>query len=75
MYWHRRSSIFGRPDDCPAFSSLHKSTEGLMSQSKAREDAELAFSDVQSQFFGRGNAVEEIDHVTRSREEKNVPPA
>ena len=41
-----------------------------MSQSKSREDAELAFSDVQSQFFGRGNAVEEIDHVTKSREEK-----
>lgn len=41
-----------------------------MSQSKSREHAELAFSDVQSQFFGRGNAVEEIDHVTRSREEK-----
>ena len=41
-----------------------------MSQSKSREHAELAFSDVKSQFFGRGNAVEEIDHVTRSREEK-----
>ncbi|SCX16811.1 hypothetical protein DSM25558_2210 [Agrobacterium sp. DSM 25558] len=41
-----------------------------MSQSKAREDAELACSDMQSQFLGRGNAVEEIDHVARSREEK-----
>ncbi|WP_416409319.1 hypothetical protein [Agrobacterium rosae] len=46
-----------------------------MSQSKACEDAELAFSDVQSQFFGRGNAVEEIDHVTDHVRKKNVPPA
>ncbi len=41
-----------------------------MSQSQSREDAELAFRDVRSQFLRRGNAVKEIDNVTRSHEEK-----
>jgi len=41
-----------------------------MSVSKTREHAEAAFGQLQSQFFARGHAVEEIDHVTRSREEK-----
>ncbi len=41
-----------------------------MSENKSREHAEVAFGHIQSQFFARGNAVEEMDHVTRSREEK-----
>ncbi|WP_276120078.1 hypothetical protein [Pararhizobium qamdonense] len=41
-----------------------------MSVSKSREHAEVAFGHLQSQFFARGNAVEEMDHVTKSREEK-----
>ncbi|WP_426131321.1 hypothetical protein [Pararhizobium sp. PWRC1-1] len=41
-----------------------------MSQTKSREHAEVAFGHLQSQFFARGNAVEEVDHATRSREEK-----
>ncbi|WP_455274136.1 hypothetical protein [Rhizobium herbae] len=41
-----------------------------MSDNKSREHAEVAFGHLQSQFFGRGNAVEEMDHVLKSREEK-----
>ena len=41
-----------------------------MSVNKSREHAQAAFSHLQSQFFARGSAVEEMDHVTRSREEK-----
>lgn len=43
-----------------------------MSENKSRENAEVAFGHIQSQFFARGNAVEELDHATRSREEKTV---
>lgn len=43
-----------------------------MSENKSREHAEAAFGHIQSQFFARGNAVEEMDHVTRSREEKTA---
>ncbi len=41
-----------------------------MSVSKSREHPEVAFGRLQSQFFARGHAVEEMDHVTKSREEK-----
>lgn len=43
-----------------------------MSQSKSREQAEAAFGHLQSQFFARGHAVEEMDHVTKSREDKTA---
>jgi hypothetical protein len=43
-----------------------------MSENKSREHAEAAFSHIQSQFFARGSAVEELDHVTRAREEKTA---
>lgn len=41
-----------------------------MSDSRSRENAEVAFGHIQTQFFARGDAVKEIDHVMRSREEK-----
>lgn len=41
-----------------------------MSVNKSREHAQAAFSHLQSQFFARGSAVDEMDHVIRSREEK-----
>lgn len=41
-----------------------------MSVSKSREHAEAAFGQLQSQFFARGHAVEEMDYATRSREKK-----
>jgi len=40
--------------------------------SKSRQKAEIAFGDTQSQFFARNNAVDELDFLTRSREEKTV---
>jgi hypothetical protein len=41
-----------------------------MSSSNSRDKAEAAFGDLQSQFFSRGNASDEIDHVTKTRDEK-----
>lgn len=41
-----------------------------MSQKKSREDAGVAFGHLQSPFFAHGHAVEELDHATKSREDK-----
>ncbi|QND46050.1 hypothetical protein HB780_10195 (plasmid) [Rhizobium lusitanum] len=40
--------------------------------SKSRQQAEVAFGNAQSQFFARNNAVDELDFLTRSREEKTL---
>lgn len=40
--------------------------------SKSRQQAEIAFGNVQSQFFGRGNAVEERDVTIQAREDKTA---
>ncbi|MDL2410270.1 hypothetical protein PY650_32645 [Rhizobium calliandrae] len=42
----------------------------MQTHSKSRERAEIAFGDVRSQFFARNSAVEELDSLARSREEK-----
>lgn len=40
--------------------------------SKSRQQAEIAFGNTQSQFFARKSAVEELDSIVRSREEKTL---
>ena len=40
--------------------------------SKSRQQAEIAFGDAQTQFFARNSAVEELDSLVRSREEKTL---
>lgn len=40
--------------------------------SKSRQRAEIAFAKEQSQFFARGNAVEELDAIVQAREEKTL---
>ena len=40
--------------------------------SKSRQQAEIAFGNAQSQFFARNSAIEELDSLARSREEKTV---
>lgn len=40
--------------------------------SKSRQQAEIAFGDVQSQFFARNSAVEELNSIVQSREEKTL---
>lgn len=40
--------------------------------SKSRQQAEIAFGNTQSQFFARNSAVEELDSIVRSREEKTL---
>lgn len=39
---------------------------------KPRQQAEVAFGNTQSQFFARNNAVDELDFLTRCREEKTL---
>jgi hypothetical protein len=43
-----------------------------MSSKNAREQAETAFGDLQSQFFARFNTSEEIEQVTKAREDKTI---
>lgn len=40
--------------------------------SKSRQQAEIAFSKAQSQFFARDRAVEEQEAIIRAREEKTL---
>ncbi len=40
--------------------------------SKSRQKAEIAFASVQSQFFARNSAVEELDALAQAREEKTI---
>jgi hypothetical protein len=40
--------------------------------SKSRQKAEIAFGNLQSQFFARNSAVEELDCLVRSRDEKTL---
>ena len=41
-------------------------------RSKTRQQAEVAFSHAQSQFFARGRAVEELDSITQARDSKTL---
>jgi hypothetical protein len=43
-----------------------------MSENKSRDHNEAAFGHTEPRFFSRGSAVEELDHVTRSRDEKTA---
>lgn len=40
--------------------------------SKSRQQAEVAFSNVQSQFFARNSAFEELDSIAVARDEKTL---
>lgn len=40
--------------------------------SKPRQQAEIAFGKTQSQFFARGQAMEELDSIAVARDEKTV---
>ncbi|MCB5205094.1 hypothetical protein LH464_21745 [Neorhizobium sp. T786] len=43
-----------------------------MTHSKSRQKAEVAFGNLQSQFFAKGKAVEEMDYALLAREEKTL---
>jgi hypothetical protein len=40
--------------------------------SKSRQQAEIAFGAVQSQFFARGHAVEELQSIATQRDDKTL---
>ena len=42
------------------------------SYSKSRQRAELAFTNIQSQFFAKDHAVEELDSIVQAREAKTL---
>jgi hypothetical protein len=39
---------------------------------KSRQQAEIAFSNVQTQFFSKNNAAEELDSVAQARDAKTL---
>ena len=39
---------------------------------KARQQAELAFGQTQTEFFAKGHAVEELDFIVQAREAKTA---
>jgi hypothetical protein len=41
-------------------------------QSRSRQQAEVAFAEAQSEFFARSRAVDELDSITQAREEKTL---
>ncbi|KAA0700267.1 hypothetical protein DTW90_00785 [Neorhizobium sp. P12A] len=41
-------------------------------QSRSRQQAEVAFAEAQSEFFARGRAVDELDSIAQAREEKTL---
>jgi len=40
--------------------------------SRSRQQAEIAFSNVQTQFFSKNNAAEELDSVAQARDAKTL---
>lgn len=44
----------------------------FQTHSKSRQQAEVAFSRAQSQFFARNNSVDAVNVLVRSREEKTL---
>jgi hypothetical protein len=40
--------------------------------SKSRQQAEIAFGNVQTQFFAKNNAVEELESVAQARDAKTL---
>ena len=41
-------------------------------QSRSRQQAEIAFGKVQTEFFARGQAVEALDTIAQARDEKTL---
>jgi hypothetical protein len=79
MYWHCREYDANQGQaDCLAFfvcrDLLRPPIGKPMTQthSKSRQQAEVAFGNAQSQFFARNSAVDELDSIVRSREEKTL---
>jgi hypothetical protein len=79
MYWHCREHDTNRGQaDCLAFLlprylvALNPGNTMTQAHSKSRQQAEIAFGDVQSQFFARNSAVDELDSIVRVREEKTL---
>jgi hypothetical protein len=53
-------------------SSLAIGTRMTEKHSLSRQKAEIAFSNIQTQFFAKNEAVEELESCTQSREEKTL---
>jgi hypothetical protein len=71
MYWQWDSAFEGPGNACSALSIFCLEIDGgFMTQSKSRNQAESAFDRVQSQFFARGQAVEELQTEEQARQAK-----
>jgi hypothetical protein len=54
------------------FCGLQSEKTMTQTHSKSRQQAEIPFGNAQSQFFARNSAVDELDSIVRSREEKTL---
>ena len=71
MYWQWDSAFEGPGNAVRPFRFFSLEIHGgFMTQSKSRQNAEIAFDRVQSQFFARGQAVEELQTEEQARQAK-----
>jgi hypothetical protein len=79
MYWHCREHDTSKvrqiawPFLLPRqVAVLNPGNTMTQTHSKSRQQAEIAFGNARSQFFARNSAVDELDSIVRSREEKTL---
>jgi hypothetical protein len=78
MYWHCRKHIiyqgqaFAWPFSFAREPRSRIGTHMTQTQSKSRQQVEVAFGHAQSQFFARGAAVEEHDAIIQARDAKTL---
>jgi hypothetical protein len=76
MYWHWKArELNGAGQFARLFDVIQYFDRKLImanEASKSREQTEVVFAGVQSQFYGRGGAAEEMDAVVAAREEKTA---
>jgi hypothetical protein len=75
MYWHCRKQFQqGRAFRLAFFVRHAELVEVPMieAHSKSRQQAEIAFMKVQTQFFSKNNAMEEVESVAQARDAKTL---
>jgi len=77
MYWHcRKHAISLRPGCSPGLfhfgRELISRKPKTETYSKSRQQAEIAFGNVQTEFFAKNNAREELESVAKARDGKTL---
>jgi len=80
MYWHCRKHVINpRPGDLPGLFCFRSRVEPSRiganmteTYSKSRQRAEIAFGSVQTQFFAKNQAAEELESDAQSQQAKTL---